>query len=223
MVEQTKDEPEKQHTLLTDLFTRVGRIQYLLLALIASGIVFFGKNFIVNIWAGPDYADSYIVALLLIIPASVALIQNIGIEIQRAENNHRFRSIVYACMAIVNLVLSIFLCQRYGAVGSALGTAVSLVLANGVVMNIYYHKKCNINILFFWKNILRMSLGLIIPVAVGILINRFVNLNDTLLFFVSIAVYSLVYSVSMWLFGMNEYEKGLLMKPIKKIVKRIKR
>ena len=58
---------ENQRTELTELFTKVGRIQFLILALIASGVVFFGKFFIVRIWAGRGYEDSYIVALLLII------------------------------------------------------------------------------------------------------------------------------------------------------------
>lgn len=83
------------------------------------------------------------------------LIQNLGIEIQRAENKHQFRSIVYTVMALINLGLSIILCKRFGAVGSAIGTAISLIVANGLVMNIYYHKKCNIDIITFWKNILK--------------------------------------------------------------------
>ena len=99
---------ENQRTELTELFTKVGRIQFLMLALIASGVVFFGKFFIVRIWAGRGYEDSYIVALLLIIPASIALIQNLGIEIQRAEFKHQFRSIVYVGMACINLIMSIF-------------------------------------------------------------------------------------------------------------------
>ena len=37
---------ENQRTELTELFTKVGRIQFLMLALIASGVVFFGKFFI---------------------------------------------------------------------------------------------------------------------------------------------------------------------------------
>ena len=38
---------------------------------------------------------------------TVPLIQNIGIEIQRAKNMHQFRSKVYFCMAIGNALVSI--------------------------------------------------------------------------------------------------------------------
>lgn len=69
---------------LTRLFTKVGRIQFMILGLILSGFIFFGIPF-VKIWAGSEYGDSYAVALLLIAPVTVPLIQNLGIEIQRAK------------------------------------------------------------------------------------------------------------------------------------------
>lgn len=220
IVNLTKDDMIKQKAELTDLFTKVGRIQFLILGLIASGIVFFGKYFIVGIWAGDGYDDAYPVALLLVIPASIALIQNLGIEIQRAENKHQFRSIAYAVMALINLGLSIVLCQKYGAIGSAVGTAISLVVANGFVMNIYYNRKCNIDIPFFWKNILRQSVGLILPICVGIAIVTFVEVSSLLMFAVCVIAYTTVYCFSMWMFGMNEYEKNLIKKPLFKLFRR---
>ncbi|MCR5142751.1 MAG: oligosaccharide flippase family protein [Ruminococcus sp.] len=220
IVNSTKDNITAQKTELTDLFTKVGRIQFLILGLIASGILFFGKFFIVGIWAGEGYDNSYYVALLLSIPASIALIQNLGIEIQRAENKHQFRSIAYAVMALINLGLSIVLCQKFGAVGSAIGTAISLVVANGLVMNIYYNRKCNIDIPFFWKNILRQSVGLILPICAGIAIVNFIEIKSIIMFAVCVLAYTAVYCLSMWLFGMNDYEKDLIRKPIKKIMHR---
>lgn len=220
IVNSTKDNITAQKTELTDLFTKVGRIQFLILGLIASGILFLGKFFIVGIWAGEGYDNSYYVALLLSIPASIALIQNLGIEIQRAENKHQFRSIAYAVMALINLGLSIVLCQKFGAVGSAIGTAISLVVANGLVMNIYYNRKCNIDIPFFWKNILRQSVGLILPICAGIAIVNYIEIKSILMFAVCVMAYTAVYCLSMWLFGMNDYEKDLIRKPIKKIMHR---
>ena len=217
IVNATKYDIAEQRTQLTELFTRVGRLQFIILSLIASGIVFFGKFFITGIWAGKGYDNSYYVALLLVIPASIALIQNLGIEIQRAENKHQFRSIAYSVMALINLGLSIVLCQKYGAVGSAIGTAISLVIANGLVMNIYYNRKCNIDIPLFWRNILRQSLGLIIPICVGIAMIMFIEIKSVLMFCICVFSYTAVYCISMWLFGMNDYEKDLVRKPINKI------
>ena len=212
-------EENEKNKRLSDLFIKIGRIQFALLALIASGLIFFGKAFI-HYWAGNGYDEAYYVALLLIIPITVPLIQNVGIEIQRAKNKHQFRSVVYLIMAFINLGLSIFLCQKYGAVGSAIGTAISLVIANGVIMNIYYQKKLNIDIVSFWKNILKMSLGVVLPVACGILMLCFIVISSVWILFSLIIIYTAVYCISMWFFGLNDYEKNLFIKPLKKIFKR---
>ncbi len=201
---------EEQRTHLTDLFVKVGRIQFLILAFICTGIVFFGRSFITNYWAGKGYDDSYYVLLLLAIPSMIPLTQNIGIEIQRAENRHKFRSIAYLIMAVFNLLVSIVLCQLYGAIGCAIGTCASFLLANGMIINIYYHKRCNINVISYWKNILRMSAGLIIPILVGSAILLWLRTDSIVRFLLLIAVYTVVYWVSMWFFAMNPSEKKLV-------------
>ena len=130
--------------------------------------------------------------------------------------------LVYFLMALINLGLSIFLCQKYGAIGSAIGTALSFVLANGVAMNIYYHQKCNIDVLLFWKNILKMSRGFILPILCGGLIVYFVNLYSIFNLISCVCIYAFVYGTSMWFFGINKYEKNLICKPLVKIFKRKK-
>lgn len=210
IVQSTAEDPALQKQKLTELFIRVGRLQFLLLALIASGMIFFGKWFITDIWAGPEYRDAYYVTLLLVLPATIPLIQNLGIEIQRAQNRHQFRSIAYLVMAALNLVMTVILCHRYGALGAPVGTALSLLLANGLVMNIYYHKRCNLNILSFWKEILRLSLGLLPPAVIGILLCVYGNASTVWMHLVMIFGYTVVYGISMWLLGMNSYEKSIV-------------
>lgn len=206
-----------QKKQLTDLFTRVGRVQFLILALVSSGLVFFGKPFI-GFWAGEGYEDAYYVVLLLTLPATVPLIQNVGIEIQRAQNKHKFRSIVYLLMALINLAVSIVFCQWWGAIGSALGTAISLVFANGVLINIYYQKKCNVDVISFWNSILKMFKGLIVPIVLGTLIMMFVEFHSFIQLACWIVLYSAVYCINVWVFSMNKYEKELVTKPLKKLV-----
>lgn len=208
IVNSEKSDAEKSR-VLTALFIKIGRIQYLVLALVCTGLIFFGREFI-YFWAGPGYDEAYIVALLLIVPVTVPLIQNLGIEIQRAQNQHQFRSVAYALMAVVNLFLSIFLVQRYGAPGAAFGTTLALVLANGLIMNIYYQKKCGINIVQFWKNIRRMSVGLVIPCVYGGLIKQFFDFYSIMALVIGILTYTLVYAFSMWFLGINREEKGML-------------
>lgn len=215
IVNATQHNKVEQRTKLTELFVKIGRLQFLLLGLICSGLVFFGKAFIA-FWAGPGYEVSYSVALLLIIPATVPFIQNVGIEIQRALNKHQTANVFYLGMAILNLLVSIRLCQKYGAIGCAIGTAASFVIANGIGINIYYHKACNVDVIVFWKNILKMMGGLIAPVIVGVIMNAYIAFDSILVMLVCIGGYTLVYGVSMWLIGINKYEKGLVQSAIMK-------
>lgn len=98
IVAETNDDEQ-----LTKLFTKVGRIQFMVLGLILSGFVFLGTPF-VKLWAGSEYSESYVVTLLLIIPVTVPLIQNLGIEIQRAKNMHKARAIIYLAIAIAECI-----------------------------------------------------------------------------------------------------------------------
>lgn len=204
---------------LTKLFTKVGRIQFLVLGLVLSGFIFFGDPFI-KMWAGKQYSASYAVAILLIAPVTVPLIQNLGIEIQRAKNMHKARSVVYLFIAIANVFISIPLIKLIGSAGAALGTAISLIAGNIIFMNWYYHVRIGMNMIYFWKEIAKFIPALIAPCAVGIVIMNFVNITGLVKLGVFAVVYTAVYGLSMYFLGMNEEEKQLVMGPIKKILRK---
>jgi O-antigen/teichoic acid export membrane protein len=207
------------NTELTKLFTRIGRVQFIMLSLISSGLIFFGRPFI-NMWAGKNYDDSFPIILLLAIPVTIPLIQNIGIEIQRAKNMHQFRSWVYLFIAIANLAITIPLAKKYGGIGAAFGTAISLIIGNGFIMNWYNHSKVGLDMIFFWKQIMNFIPSLIAPVIMGIFINKFFDLYKLSNFLVFGIAYVIVFSISMWCIGMNQYEKDLIGKPLKRLLKR---
>ena len=144
------------------------------------------------------------------IPATMELIQYIGIEIQRAKNLHQTRSIVYAAISIGNIMLSIPLILKFGAIGAALGTTIALLCGTWLFMNIYYHKRIGINILAFWKTIASFIPALIAPICIGVVIHHFVIINNWVKLLSFIGVYAVVYCGSMYLLGLNEEEKGLL-------------
>ena len=97
----------------TDIFIKTGRIQFIVMALIITGFVLFGKEFIEIMWVGPEYSESYIIACILMIPTTIPLIQNVGLNILQAKNKYKFRVIVLMVFAVVNVILSIILSQLY--------------------------------------------------------------------------------------------------------------
>ena len=207
---------------INTLFIKVGRIQFIVLILILSGVAFFGKPFII-FWAGEKYADAYQIALLLMTPVTVPFIQNLGIEIQRAKNMHKARSVVYLAVAISNIFISIPCIKQWGAKGAAIGTALTMIMGCGFFMNWYYHKKIGLNIIEFWKQILKFVPSLIAPFACGFLLMKFFEIDSVIKLIAAALIYTAVFCASMWLLGLNSYEKNLVKKPIKKILNAVKR
>ena len=203
-------------TEFTKLMARIGRIQWFILGLLTGGFIVFGKYFIVHIFAGEGYEEAYIVALFLVIPILIPLIQNVGIEMQRAINKHQFRSIIYMIIAISNVAISIPLAGKWGAVGAAMGTAFSLLIGNGLIMNIFYHKVLHINMKYFWKEILKTWKGFLIPTILALLITRCVAFDNMRIFLINAVIFTVVYCVSILIFSCNVEEKKLIFSMIKR-------
>ncbi len=208
---------KKDSIEISNLFIKIGRLQYILLALVVIGFYTFGKRFVI-IWAGENYVDAYYIILIIMTFVTIPLIQNIGIEIQRAKNMHKFRSIIYLLIAIVNIIISIPLIHVYGAIGASIGTALSFIVGNSFIMNWYYKKHIGLNIKAFWVNILNISKGLIVPIFTAILISTCITFENILVYLITIACFVVIYVISMFLFGMNKYEKSMVIKSINKIL-----
>lgn len=200
---------------VSDLFIRTGRIQYCILAFILSGFIVFGQDFI-NIWAGKDYHDSYLITVIFILPLTVPLIQNLGITILQARNQMKFRSLLYIIIALVSLAFQIPLAKYYGGIGCAWAISGALVIGQIIIMNIYYHKKQGIDIVAFWKEILKMSIIPILMMTISILIIRHFPVTSILSFCIAILCFSAIYIPLFWNFSMNQYERELILNPLRK-------
>jgi O-antigen/teichoic acid export membrane protein len=201
---------------LTALLIKVGRIQFFILALILTGFILFGKQFI-YFWAGKDYALSYYVALLIMIPSTIPLIQNIALNIIQAKNKHGFRSVVYAVIALLNIVATYFLAKIWGVLGAAAATCCAYVIGQIIIMNIYYNRKIGLNMVLFWKEIFKLCLPIIVCFSIGILITYSIDTFKLLNLLVSVLIYMCVYIILFFLFGMNKYEKELFIGFVRKV------
>lgn len=201
---------KNDNTELSALMIKMGRIQFIILSFIASGFAIFGRQFI-NLWVGKEYDDAYFIGLILILAASIPLVQSIGIEIQQAKNKHRFRSYAYFIIAILNIVLSIPLAKMYDGIGSAIGTGCALILGNGLIMNWYYHKKIGLNMKDFWREIMRFFPALILPGIFGTLVFQYFSILNIFSLIILIIIYGICFMLSMWFLGLNKYEKNIFM------------
>lgn len=207
---------------LDDIFIRVGRVQFYIVSLILTGYIFFGYQFIF-LWVGNEYSDSFVIGLFLMLSVTVPCFQNVGLEIQKAKNMHKARSIVYFLIAIINVLLTIPFSIWWKGIGAALATFICMFIGTVIFMNIYNYKRVGINIPAFWKSIVKLLPGYIIPIIVGVIICKYAMINSYLSLLLFVLIYCVIFFLSIWFISMNKYEKNLFIKPVKSIISKFRR
>lgn len=206
---------------LTDILIKTGRIQFIILGLVLSGFILIGKEFLF-IWAGSNYDHSWIIGLIVMIPLTVVLTQTIGITILQAKNLHKFRAIIYLIIAIINTFISISLSKQYGSIGAAVGTSLSLIVGNIIVINLYYHFKVKLNMVRFYKELVdRLLLAIILSLLIGSLLNL-MRVETWLSLVVQGTIYTVLYTTILWFIGINNNEKRLFAGEVNKLIKNFK-
>lgn len=202
---------------ISDLFIRTGRIQYIVMAYILSGFIIFGRQFI-ELWAGAGYSDAYMISLLFFIPLTVPLIQNLGITILQARNEMKFRSVLYIIIALVSLAMQIVLTSHFGGIGCAMGVSGALVVGQILIMNVYYRRRQDLDIMTFWKEISKMSvIPIVLIISSMLVIRHFFALDSWGKLILGIAAFSLVYIPLFFRFSMTDDERNLFISMFHKI------
>lgn len=197
----------RANRLLNGFFARYGKLQLTVMGYIFLMLVAVGRPFM-RLWSGLDTDVPYYVALLLISPILITSTQSIGIEIQRAKDLHRFRSILYLAIALANIAISIPLCMVFGPVGCAAGTCGCLVVGNIIIMNIYYHKRVGLDMFAFWREISRLIPALTAPAVCAAVCAHLCG-NNLVSLIAGGAALSLVYAASIWFLSVK---RGIIKK-----------
>jgi len=195
---------------LEGLVVKYGRAQWMFLGGALFGILCCGKEFF-RLWLWEDFGEKtlhcWILCLILSIPVTFPLITNTCLTILKARNDLRFRTWCLAGSAILNIILTYFGTLRWGYWAAAVGTAASTFVGSIIVMNIYYHKKLNMRMLWVYRNIFRgITPALLLASLSAILLNAIMG-GSWLLFIVKVAVFLLVYGLCLLTFGLNKEER----------------
>lgn len=200
------------------LFIRIGRLQFILLAFVLAGFMAFGQEFIILL-GGEENALSYWIALIIMVPGIVPLSQNVGISILQAMNLHKYRSLAYLVLALLNVIISIPLAMKWAGVGAAIGTTLACFAGQYAMMNWFYHKKIGLDIPGYWKTMLWIVVKML-PLAIpAVLINWLLPGGGWLLLLVRCVIFTIVYVPYAWLVILNNDEKNMA----RSILRRLRR
>lgn len=209
MLTKVINEDDEKKVKLSSTFAQLGRYQSFILMLVFWGIILFGKEFIL-ILSNKEYLPAYYVALLLMIPYTVDLIQNSGNSILQAQNLYWYRARILFIAALINVVLTYILSKYYGMYGAAFATSVSIVITSWIIMNKIYMSNIGLNIKLFWKSVVPIWLVGLLPAVFGYLISKIVVGNIYITFIIHVLLFVIVYGIIVFLLAMRKDEKKYL-------------
>lgn len=202
----------------TDMMISLGRLQFILIGVMYFGIIFFGREFF-HLWLGRTLgertSECWFIAVTIMLPYGFLLLQALGWQILQARNAMKYRVSVLACTSALSLIVGYILCLRWGTKELAIGTALSVVLGQGLFVNWFYWRRLGLNIpRFFSETLSRVWLCVPLLCAVAFLLNAVIPESCWIYFFSKIVLFTIIYGIVILFVYANNSEKILLKKTL---------
>lgn len=203
---------------LTDFVIKIGRLQCVLCLGMLCGFTLVGRQFIL-LWSGDDTIMAWPIALILMISSALPLIQSACLTILTAKNKRTFRSYILIAVALFNLGFSYVLIKKLGAIGAPIGTAMSVIIGNSIVMNLYYKKVIGLNVSRMLSSVFSRiwvcaAVASILTLPVVLLVP-----SVFLSFVLGVIIFCTTYIVTLMFYGFNTYEKTLVKNIVRKVIR----
>lgn len=210
----------KKQEQLVPLMNKVGRLQCMIIGLLVVGFIALGESFVTDIWNKPDYSESYICAVLLILPSFLHQPMEVANTTMIVENKVKQQAVVLLIMGGLNVALSLVLSKYYGALGASVSIFIAYMVRT-VLMTVLYQKTLHLDMWSFFKEtFMKLVPQLILTLAVGMVFSHFNPISNVYLKF-AVDGFVLVgfYFIMMWFCGFNAYEKGIFKALLRKFRK----
>lgn len=203
---------------LTGRLIQPCRLIVMIGGMVLFGFVGVGRPFI-SIVYGEAYMQAWIIAIILMLPMFVNMSNAIVINVLDAKNKRLIRSVIMMVSTILNIFISIFMIRKFGVIGAAVATAVSLCIQI-ILLNIYYAKAIKIKVMYLFFNVYKgILIYQILAAAVAFALGRIIS-NVYAEFLICGAIYVLIAFGGVALFGKNEAEKRTIENIVKKITRK---
>ncbi len=193
---------------LTDSLIQPCRLVVLLGGMIVGGFFAVGEQFVRLVY-GADKTEAWIYALIIMVPMFINMSNGILINVLDVLKKRLMRSFVLFFTTILNIVMSIILMKLYGMIGAVIATAISTLLGQILIMNIYYAKKINIKVMYLFGRIYSGILPIIVVSSVISYFTAKAVKATTVSMLVGGILFVALTLTGCLIFGFNEYEKNL--------------
>lgn len=201
---------------LLDEMVKVGRLVLMVLGIIFVGFAVAGDEF-VALWAGRPNAEAYWVALILMGANLFYLTQNIGTQILWAMGRHKVQAWLNVLVALANVGLTVVLIKWEPLIGASLGTAVAVIVGNVAVMNVVFSRQIGIRMAAYYQGLLRGVIPCLMTAGVAGAVAGQVPVTGWAKILVEVVAILVAYVAGMLRFGMNAYEKQLVVSVLRRL------
>ncbi len=200
---------------ITEYVGKIGKFVAILYVAIIFLFIFYGQEFI-KIYAGNGYEQAYIIVLIIIIPSAFSRIHGVGSDVLKAVNSHGAYTITLFMSSIINIILTILLIPKYGIIGAASATAVSIILGNTIAYYWCLYKKANISIIKLFKVTFKGFFVVCIVSTIYNLTSLLIDNTNLVIYFAKIIGFCIVYFLSVYYMILDEKTKLRIRNIIKK-------
>lgn len=219
IVENSHGTQKEQIESIQSEMTRVGRLNLMFVGLIWCVFVVCGEQFII-LWAGSINREAYYVAIMLMLPQVIILTQAIGSQFLWAKNKHKIQAVLKFSIVLINVVLTILLIHWNALYGAVIGTVISLLLGDVLVMQIVFKKELGLKLFKYYYDLIKGILpSFVIAMIIGFIF-KLIPLSGWVQFILNCLIMVAIYAICMLLFGLNKYEKTLLKNIKNKFIKK---
>lgn len=131
---------------IVKIAVKPGRLNYIITGMILIEFMLFGKEFL-SIWMKSNgYEQSYWIVIMLFVAYLIPHIEIATGSILDAMNKRMVRSVILAGIAIINGIGTALILPYYGILGAAFMTMITVLIGQGVILNIYFQRFLHVDI-----------------------------------------------------------------------------
>ncbi len=192
---------------------KVTRLQAYVLFLIMANFILFGQYFI-DMWAGEGYHEAFLVALIIMVPMTIALLLDFSYLIQIATNRLKFR-IVTLFAGFVLSFLVVYFWKGITLVTYSYVIAGSILIGQILCVMYYIGRHIDVSLMNVIKGLLPIAfITSVLTVASAIVVKL---VPDTVAAFcVEIVLFNILLGLSWWFISFSKDEKEIIFKAIRK-------
>ncbi|MDL2318945.1 oligosaccharide flippase family protein [Eubacteriales bacterium OttesenSCG-928-A19] len=188
---------------------------------ILFGFAVLGKPFL-RLWMGDGFEAMWFAVMTVFLPLSIANLATLPDIVLDAKLKKLSRSITLIFTTIINITLSIFLVQKYGTMGAAIGSASAYLLGNIILMGIVYKRIIGVNVLSLYSKLALKIFPCGILAAAGAYALQSMlhdHISLLVLLIICVVVFMLIYAMCIWYIALTSEEKQWALRKVRQFTK----